>query len=306
MLIYVVIIICVALVVLALVKTYDIKKRETALANTHKQNLKEMEALNLQLNEKAQMLESMVQRLSFDNAELSRLNDMKSKFMSIVAHDLKQPLTSIQGYTSVLVDEEQNKTSKKILDNVIKSASNMTGLLNDLVDASMLSSGNFTMNKKKFVYNELLDDIYHQYKIIAEDKKVIFRVYEMPHKIEVYADRRRINQVISNMLNNAFKFTPEGGTVEIRYFTEGNNLRTFVRDNGKGIVNMDRVKIFEKFQQSDFIEEEFKCMGWGLGLSIAYDIVNAHGGVVESDSAGYGRGSIFWFSIPLDPEKKEA
>jgi signal transduction histidine kinase len=299
MLICVTIIVCTAILSLLLVKVYDLKKREEALADAHKKHMREVEAVTRQLNEKAKTLETMVQRLSFDNAELTRLNDMKSKFMSMVAHDLKQPLTSIQGYTSVLAEETAEGVSKKILDNVAKSASNMTYLVNDLVDASMLSTGHFKMIMKKFNYNELIEDIYNQYRVIAVNKNITFRFFELPLPIEVEADKLRITQVISNLLNNAFKFTPSGGLIEIRYFTEGDFLRTFIRDNGTGIVNIDRVKVFEKFEQSEFMEEEYKNMGWGLGLSISYDIIQAHHGMIETDSAGPGRGSLFWFSIPL-------
>jgi len=305
MAIAVIIIVLAALGGLFLAKAYDLKKREEAMARAHKKHLRGIEAITLQLNEKTKMLESMVERLSFDNAELSRLNEVKSKLMSSVAHDLKQPLTSIQGYTSVLVDEEEDASNKKILDNVVRSASNMTQLINDLMDASLMSSGRFKMNKQKFNYNELIEHLYNQYKPIAESQNINFMYFEIPDTIEVVADKLRITQVISNLLNNAFKFTQKGGTVELRYYTEGGNLRTAVTDNGRGIIDVDRGKIFERFQQSDDMDESLKSQGWGLGLSIASDIVAAHNGIIEVDSAGRGYGSIFWFTIPLNPEETE-
>jgi signal transduction histidine kinase len=241
-----------------------------------------------------------------DNAKLQKLNDTKSKFMSMVAHDLKQPLTSIQGYVSFLADNNSEQDKPKIVNNILNAVSNMSYLINDLVDVSALSTGKFSLNMKKLVYNELMEEIYSQYKITAHEKRMNFRLIEVPVKIEITADRMRIYQVISNILNNAFKFTKEGGQIEIEYFRDGGYLMTLVRDNGEGMVNIDRSKIFGSFEQADFMSPEYHEMGWGLGMAIAYDIIAAHNGVMENDSAGPGRGSIFCFSIPFNlPENKD-
>jgi two-component system CheB/CheR fusion protein len=257
------------------------------------------------LSERNGELEIMLSRLGAENTEFKRLNEIKSKFMSMVAHDIKQPLTSVQGYASALDDAERDPLRRKMLDNITKAAVNMNSLINDLVDVSALSEGRFSLNMKKFVYNELMDDIYHQYKVSADKKQIDLRLIEMPVKIEVVADRLRLHQTASNILNNALKFTKAGGTVEIRYYTDNGSLRTSVRDSGSGMVNIDRVRVFERFRQSDFMSDEYRRMGWGLGMSIAYDIVRAHSGVIESDSSGPGRGSSFWFTIPLEQPRTQ-
>lgn len=147
-----------------------------------------------------------------------------------------------------------------------------------------------------------MEDIYNQYGIIARQKNIIFRTIEFPVQISVIADRFRIGQVISNLVNNAFKFTPEGGVVEIRYLKEQNHIRVMIIDSGTGLIHLERVKIFEKFQQSEALAEDLRKLGWGLGLSIAQDIIEAHNGAIGADSAGLGKGSVFWFAIPLDPK----
>lgn len=258
------------------------------------------------LSERNGELEVMLSRLGAENAEFKRLNEIKSKFMSMVAHDLKQPLTSVQGYASALDDGEQDPLRRKMIGNITKAAVNMTSLINDLVDVYALSAGKFSLNMKKFVYNELMDDIYQQYKVSADGKQIDLRLIEMPVKIEVVADKLRIHQAVSNILNNALKFTKAGGSVEIRYYTDSGNLRTSVRDSGSGMVNVDRVRVFERFRQSDFMPDEYRGQGWGLGMSIAYDVVRAHHGIIESDSSGPGRGSLFWFTIPLEQPLAEA
>lgn len=278
------------------------KRRERALSSAHSKYIEQIETLRTHLVKKVKVLEDTVESLSYSNKELTRLNDIKSKFMSIVAHDLKQPLTSVQGYASMLSEEIQNPADKKVLDNIIKSTDNINRLMNDLLDAAMMQTGKLQISTKEFVFNELVEDIYNQYGIIARQKNIIFRTIEFPVQISVIADRFRIGQVISNLVNNAFKFTPEGGVVEIRYLKEQNHIRVMIIDSGTGLIHLERVKIFEKFQQSEALAEDLRKLGWGLGLSIAQDIIEAHNGAIGADSAGLGKGSVFWFAIPLDPK----
>jgi two-component system CheB/CheR fusion protein len=202
----------------------------------------------------------------------------------------------------MLSDEAQNPEDKKILDNIIKSTENINHLMSDLLDAAMMQTGKLQINTKEFVFNELVEDIYNQYNIIARQRNIVFRKVDFPVNITVTADRFRLAQVISNLVNNAFKFTPAGGVVELRYLREQNHIRLMVIDSGSGLVHLERVKIFEKFQQSEALAEELRKLGWGLGLSIARDIIEAHNGAIGADSAGLGKGSVFWFAIPLDPK----
>ena len=249
-------------------------------------------------------LEQAVERIAFKYRQEMRLNESKSKFMFMVAHDLRQPLTAVQGYTSMLLEDVKNEEDKKILHTLERSAAHMGVLLADLVDASISASGHLKINPYKFVYNKLIDEIYAQYYILARQRDINLRKIDYPSEVEVYADRERLAQVLNNLVSNALKFTNAGGTVEISYQVEGNRLRTFIRDNGKGIVHVDRVKIFEKFNQAESLDDEHKGLGWGLGLAIAQDIIEAHKGIIWSQSAGLGKGTLFWFSLPMDNEGK--
>lgn len=278
------------------------KRRERALSSAHSKYVEQIETLRTHLVKKVKVLEDTVESLSYSNKELTRLNDVKSKFMSIVAHDLKQPLTSVQGYASMLSEEAKNPADKKVLDNIVKSTESINRLMSDLLDAAMTQTGKLQITPKEFVFNNLVEDIYNQYIIVARQRNIIFRMVEFPIPITVIADRFRIGQVLSNLVNNAFKFTPVGGVVELRYLKEENHIRVMVIDSGSGLVHLERVKIFEKFQQSEALAEDLRKLGWGLGLSIAQDIIEAHNGAIGADSAGLGKGSVFWFAIPLDPK----
>ena len=251
-------------------------------------------------------LEHAIERIAFKYRQEARLNESKSKFMFMVAHDLRQPLTAVQGYTTMLLEDSKDEQEKKILHTLERSASHMGVLLADLVDASISASGHLKINPYKFVYNKLVDEICEQYYVLAKQREINLRKIAYPVDIEIYADRERLAQVLNNLISNALKFTNAGGTVEISYVVEGNKLRTFIRDNGKGIVHVDRVKIFEKFNQAESLDDEHKSLGWGLGLAITQDIIEAHKGVIWSQSPGLGKGTMFWFSLPLDPEKKQA
>lgn len=235
--------------------------------------------------------------------DLERINDMRSKFISVVAHDLKQPVTLINGYASLLKDNLADD-NVKLLQNIEKASSSVERLTMDLADISVADFGQIKLSFSKFVFNDFIAEIYNQYRTAAEVKNIDMRLIEYPEEIVIEADRFRLGQVFNNLLSNALKFTPEGGTVEIKYSSENNLIKTMIKDDGLGITHPDRVKIFDKFQQSDFIEEDIKKQGWGLGLSIAEEIISGHGGIIGADSAGRGAGSTFWILLPKNHTKQ--
>lgn len=250
--------------------------------------------LNKRIKALTRNLMDMVQQ----KEDLERINDMRSKFVSVVAHDLKQPLTLLNGYSSLL-RENIKEEDRNILDNIDKAALNIERLTNDLADVSAVEYGRIKLNFSKFVFNDLIEEIFNQYRGVAARKDIDMHLIDYPEKIMIEADRFRLGQVFNNLLNNALKFTAAGGNVEIKYSIEDNMVKTLIRDDGLGITHTDRTKIFDKFQQSDFIEDDFKKQGWGLGLSIADEIVTIHGGLIGADSAGRGAGATFWVILPI-------
>ena len=137
-------------------------------------------------------------------------------------------------------------------------------------------------------------------------KKGIFLIrYEYPSDVTVYADRFRISQVLNNLLGNAIKFSPQGGRVELRYFLQEGWLVCYIADEGSGISYAEQAKVFQKFHQADN-DRSARKQGWGLGLSIAQEIINAHNGEIGVQSAGLGQGALLWFRIPVDPSAFES
>lgn len=290
-----------ALLTYWITKKFVLKRMNRTIMKAEHNYQQQIVTLQQQLSGKVGILENMVEKLRLSNQELSRLNDIRSKFMSIVAHDLRQPLTSIQGFTSVLMmDAPQGggNNDQIALNNILKATDNMNMLMADLMDISMVEAGKFNMDFKPFDFNALLTDVIALQNVNAQEKGIFLVQYEYPKEVVVYADRFRISQVINNLIGNALKFSPQGGRVEARYFVEGGDLVCRISDNGPGISHGEKEKIFQKFHQAEN-NRTAKKQGWGLGLSIAQEIINAHGGRIGAESAGLGQGAAFWFRIPL-------
>ena len=295
----------IALLTYWITRKFVLKKMNRTILKAEHNYQQQIANLQMQLSGKVNMLEGMVEKLRLSNQELNRLNDIRSKFMSIAAHDLRQPLSAIQGFTSVLM-MNNNTTGNAVggnndqvaLNNILKATDNMNLLMADLIDISRIESGQFSMDKQPFSFNALISDVIALQNVGAQKKGIYLQKCDYPTEITVTADRFRISQVVNNLLGNAIKFSPQGGRIEVRYYVDGNTLVFKVIDNGPGVIHSEKEKIFQKFHQSD-IDRTAKKQGWGLGLSIAQEIVEAHGGEIGVESAGLGQGSTFWFTLPL-------
>lgn len=281
-------------------KKFVLRKMNRTIMKVEHNYQQQIASLQMQLSGKVNMLEGMVDKLRLSNQELTQLNEIRSKFMSIVAHDLRQPLSSIQGFTSVLMMDNPpggGSNDQIALNNILKATDNMNMLMADLMDISMIESGRFKMDAQPFNFNTLLNDVITLQSVNAQKKGIFLQKCEYPAEVTVVADRFRISQVINNLIGNAIKFSPQGGRVEARFYLLDGMVKFKVSDNGPGILHSEKSKIFQKFHQSDN-DRNLKKQGWGLGLSIAQEIVNAHGGEIGVESAGLGQGSMFWFAIP--------
>ena len=284
-------------------KKFVLKKMKRTIMKAEHNYQQQIATLQMQLSGKVNVLESMVEKLRLSNQELNRLNEIRAKFMSIVAHDLRQPLSSIQGFTSVLMmDNPQGggNNDQTALNNILKATDNMNMLMADLMDISMIESGRFKMDAQPFNFNALLNDVIALQAVNAQKKGIFLQKCEYPADVTVVADRFRISQVINNLIGNAIKFSPQGGCIEARFYVLNGQLTFKVSDNGPGLLHGEKSKIFQKFHQSDN-DRTLKKQGWGLGLAIAQEIINAHGGEIGVVSPGLGQGSVFWFTIPQVP-----
>ncbi|MBI3548752.1 MAG: hypothetical protein HY078_06930 [Elusimicrobia bacterium] len=267
--------------------------------------LAKMSVAQSQISARSRELAKLSNRLAASNQDLERLNSMKSKFLSMAVHDVRTPLATIKGYAELLAERGLPKKEANYLDGIIVSSNKIGRLMGDLTDLAVIEAGKFRMEKAPFEIGPLLDETLAIFAPLAAQRQVALSSAPVPPGLAVTGDRFRLGQVLSNFLGNAIKFTPSGGRVEVRAAAAGQGTLFSVSDNGPGIHPSERRRIFEKFYQSVFANPAMSKTGWGLGLTIAQEVVRAHGGAIGVESAGLGKGSKFWFFVPAKPPAKD-
>jgi signal transduction histidine kinase len=257
--------------------------------------------------------------IAISNAQLYRevqaADEAKSEFVSFVAHELKNPMTSIMGYTDLLskgsagpVTEMQASFLRTIHSNVER----MSTLVSELTDHSKIEANRLRLDFNAVDTVEVVDEVIRSTKRQLDDKKQAGRV-KLPDKMpKVWADRTRLVQVLTNLVSNANKYTPEGGTITIGAEKSANRwdpsgathvVHMWVQDNGIGVTLEDQAKIFQKFFRSDDSKAQ-DAPGTGLGLSIAKSLIEMMGGLIWIESE-FRQGATFHFTIPVaDTERR--
>ncbi len=252
------------------------------------------------MQQRSMELESAHEALEVAHEDLKVLDHMKDEFISTVSHELRTPLTSIRGALGLVVGgatEGRLKEQKHLLETALANSERLSRLINDLLDFQKLSSGMFQLERKNIELKDFLESIVEEAKGYAS-KYHVFVEYrdEDGDGLVVHADAHRIRQVMDNLVSNAIKYSPKGGTVTISTEKKNKRVRISVRDHGVGIPLDFRDKIFTKFSQADASDTRAKD-GTGLGLSICKGIIDAHRGRIGYDDAP-GGGTIFWIELP--------
>jgi signal transduction histidine kinase len=225
--------------------------------------------------------------LAVDNARLYRTRE---QILEVVSHDLRTPLTTMLGNVSLIQDMKAPPQGP--LEVIFRAAGHMSRLVEDLLDMSRLEVGTFVLEREQVELGPLLDELVQMMRSTAEIRGLKLQAYAAPDLPEVHADRRRVMQVLWNLVGNALKFTPAGGTVEVQARASGQDIRLEVVDSGPGIPERQMPHVFERFWQGGASNQQ----GVGLGLSIAKAIVQAHGGRIGVVNARPG--ATFFFTIP--------
>lgn len=242
--------------------------------------------------------------VAIENARLyeavQAANDAKSEFISLVTHELRIPLTSIRGYTDLLLKEMAgplNDSQRQFLDTVRRNLDRMGVLIRDLSDINRVESGRMHFEHVAFGLHDVLRNVAGDLQEAITERQQSLTLTLPDEETVVFADRTRVAQIAANLLSNANKYTPDGGKIEIRVQAEGTMARVDVVDNGIGISEEDQAKLFSQFFRGESAEVRAQT-GWGLGLSIVKKLVEAQGGEVSCHSQP-GVGSTFAFSLPL-------
>jgi len=245
-----------------------------------------------------QLIKELYRELEKKNAELQKLDQLKSEFVSTVSHELRTPLTIIKGALTQIVEGLYGPVSdeqKEKLLMALRGTELLKRIINDLLDIAKLEEKKVTLNRRRMDLAQLVRDTADTFRKLAQDKGLKLEISTPSAPVEVEADRDRITQVLTNLIGNAVKFT-EKGSIQINITQEAGQTVCRVKDTGRGIAKEDLPKVFDKFQQ---FGKSFSSgqEGTGLGLSICKGIIELHKGDIWVNSA-LGEGTEFTFSLP--------
>jgi signal transduction histidine kinase len=255
----------------------------------------EVGQLERTFNTMAASLERTVADLEERNRTLVESEQVKSELVSNVSHELRTPLASVLGFSSLMLERDLSpEETRRYLELIRSEARRLASLLNDLLDLQRVEQEALELRSEEFDLNELLSAQVTLYSAQSDVHEL--RLKESGDRVVVRGDRDRLAQVFGNLLSNAIKYSPEGGIVEVTVTRIGDEAWVWVRDEGLGIPVEHQNKIFTKFFRGD-VGRERGIAGTGLGLVLARQIVEAHGGQIGFESEA-GRGSTFWIHMP--------
>jgi len=283
-------------------KQEEVNRKYLELESTNE----ELQASYVQLQSTAAELEEAQSRLqeNYDilqtmNKELRRANDVKNKFLSIMSHELRTPLTVINGYLSLVLEKNYGKPSKSLKDvlAVVKEQGvNQLSLIEDLLDLTRIESGEFRLDRQPCYPEEMMKKLIESFKPKMDEKDITVTLDVEGEISQVFWDYQKILQIFQNLMDNALKFTPNGGWVAISIRPKTDFVEFRVSDNGIGIPKEQQNSIFDRFYQVDSSSTR-KFGGSGLGLSIVREIVLAHNGKIFVDSEEE-KGTTFLILLP--------
>ena len=228
-----------------------------------------------------------------------QLEQMRRDFISDISHELRTPLSFLQGYTEALIEGLAQTEAERMeyLGSILEEIYRLRRLVLELLDLAQLESGQLSMARDPLSLTGLTRKVYHKLEPLARDARLHFSLALPGEEILVLGDRDRLEQVLINLLSNAFRFTPEGGRISLEVEVDEGHARVKVVDTGPGIPQEDLPFVWERFYKVEKSRAR-ESGGTGLGLSIVKNIVEAHGGTVAVQSK-LGAGSTFSFTIPL-------
>ncbi|MBD3255448.1 MAG: PAS domain S-box protein [Candidatus Lokiarchaeota archaeon] len=236
-------------------------------------------------------------------SELIRISDLKSENLKTITHELKIPLTAIKGNCDLILNLDSQKIEEKILkmvENIKQGTNRLELLINHLLEVAFLKSSKALLNKEYQNLADLIKDAVKQLSLRAKAKSIEIDV-DIHDRLYTKFDREKLNNVLLNLINNAIKFTQEGGKVRIKSGIDKENYIVSIRDTGIGFIEGEKEKLFKEFGKIERNDEDWLVgiEGTGLGLFITKRALELHDGKIWVESEGRGKGSKFSFSIPI-------
>ncbi len=237
----------------------------------------------------------LVANLREANRRLSDLDRLKTNFISIASHELRTPLMIVQGFASFLREQASGEMTSD-LDMVLRGASKLQAIIDQMTNLNYLEAGLSELKRENLVVQNLVEDLAQEWGPLAAAKQQTLTLNVPPTPIFVHADRSKIDLALSNVMNNAVKFTPENGHIALQVISHTGRVEIAVVDDGVGIPKEELGRVFERFYQvEDHLTRHHG--GLGLGLAIAREVIEQHGGRIWAES-GDGQGSRFRITLP--------
>jgi len=261
--------------------------------------------MEVEIYQRAAEVQEANRRLEATNQELLRAKEeaergsrFKDQFLSTMSHELRTPLNAVLGFSDLLADESYgplNDRQRRYVEHIHTGGKHLLTLISDILDLSKIEAGRMELTNESLRVEAIFGEVLSVMRPLADKKSQSLSKNSQPGFV-VRADSVRFKQVLMNLLGNAIKFTPKGGSIELGAHLAGGRVRVEVRDNGPGIPPTEQQRIFEAFYRL----REFgkKTEGTGLGLAITHRLVELHGGELTLDSE-VGKGSCFYFSLPV-------
>ena len=252
---------------------------------------------NRQLQEEIRLRDSVQRKLERSNEKLKEADRIKNEFISILSHDMGTPITVIKGNLELIEQmfwDSLDENMKRILGNMKKSAEILDQLRMDTLDLSRMDVGTMKLKKEEVDMASLIEETVEEMRITASGKGQNISA-ELPDLPRVRVDRSKMKRAITNYLSNAVRYSGEGAGITVGASSSDDGVVVWVKDTGRGLPGNELEKVFERFYRTGERVEG----STGLGLAIVRGIVEAHGGKVWAESEGEGKGSTFFFSLPL-------
>ncbi len=258
------------------------------------ENMQQRAKVFRQLKDNQQILVKLNRQLEEEQKELKKLNEIKNRFLSMAAHDLRNPLSAIRCFAEFLTEPDMgslNKEQRELVDNIATTSNSMLSLVNDLLDVSVIESGRLKLKLDEHDMPHLIKNVVHLNHIVAQRKHITVSFDAMIDQPKQVFDPERFRQVVDNLISNAVKYSPSYTTVYVRLRIAKERIQLTVKDEGPGIPEEELGKLFRAFGKTS-VQPTAGEKSTGLGLVLSKRIIQAHGGDIRVESS-LGKGSSF-------------
>lgn len=293
--IYVLIIASVIILISILISNIRLKislKREKELELLVEERTKE-------LNEEKRKVEDLLAKTEIVNQNLKEANELKSQLLKIAAHDLKNPLQGIMGFSNFIIEDSKDEDIKEMANHILNASKEMLNLITELLGSNIAQSNRFLLNKNKINISKIIDDVVKSNSLNVNQKQQKI-IIEKNEEAIIYGDESWIKHSIDNLISNAIKYSPKGKNIYVNSFVNDGKVIIKVKDEGPGLTDDDKQKLFEPFQKLS-AKPTGNEYSTGLGLALVKDIVTRHNGKVYTESE-FGKGSTFIIELPIYTE----